>query len=55
MIGKSHKLALCHDDRWRVEDMLRVVWVHPVTRIARKKDDWPVWEGAQDGSQQERL
>src|SRR5689334_23838691 len=23
MIGKSHKLALCHSDRWRVEDMLR--------------------------------
>src|ERR1700737_3953204 len=22
MIGKSHKLALCHGDRWRVEDML---------------------------------
>ena len=23
MIGKSHKLALCHRDRWQVEDMLR--------------------------------
>ena len=23
MIGKSHKLALCHGDRWRVEDMLQ--------------------------------
>ena len=23
MIGKSYKLALCHRDRWRVEDMLR--------------------------------
>jgi hypothetical protein len=23
MIGKSHKLALCHRDRWRVEDMLK--------------------------------
>jgi hypothetical protein len=22
MIGKSHKLALCHRDRWQVEDML---------------------------------
>jgi hypothetical protein len=23
MIGKSHKLALCHGDRWRVQDMLK--------------------------------
>jgi hypothetical protein len=33
----------------------RVVWAHPVTRIAWEVDDWSVWEGTQDGSQQERL
>jgi hypothetical protein len=33
----------------------RVVWAHPVTRIAREDDDWSVREAAQDGSQQERF
>jgi hypothetical protein len=31
----------------------RVVWAHPVSRIAW--GDWSVWKAAQDGSQQERL
>ena len=29
----------------------RVVWAHPVTRIAWEDDDWSVWEAAQNGSQ----
>jgi len=29
----------------------RVVWAHPVTRIAWEDDDWPVGEAAHDGSQ----
>jgi hypothetical protein len=33
----------------------RVVWAHPVTRIAWEDDDWSAREAAQDGSQQERL
>ena len=29
----------------------RVVWAHPITRIAWEDDDWSVWEAPQDGSQ----
>jgi hypothetical protein len=29
----------------------RVVWAHPVTRIAWEEDDWSMWDAAQDGRQ----
>jgi hypothetical protein len=36
----------------RTGQLHRVVWAHPVTRIAwEDEDDWSVWEAAQDGSQ----
>jgi hypothetical protein len=35
----------------RTGAMHRVVWAHPVTRIAWEDDDWSVWEAAQNGSQ----
>ena len=34
----------------RTGQLHRVVWAHPVTRIAWDDDDWLVWEAAQDGS-----
>jgi hypothetical protein len=35
----------------RTGERHRVVWVHPVTRIAWEDDDWSVWEAAKNGSQ----
>ena len=29
----------------------RVVWAHPITRIAWEDDEWSVWEAVQNGSQ----
>src|SRR5208282_3898408 len=29
----------------------RVVWAHPITRIAWEDDEWSVWEAMQNGSQ----
>jgi hypothetical protein len=54
MIAKSHELGVA-PRRWRVQDMLRIVWVHPVPRMGWEDDDWSVWEAARDGNQQERL
>ena len=34
----------------RTGQLHRVVWAHPVTRIAWEDDDWLVWEAAHDGS-----
>ena len=35
----------------RTGAMHRVVWAHPLTRIAWEDDDWSVWEAAQNGSE----
>jgi hypothetical protein len=35
----------------RTGSVHRVVWAHPLTRIAWEDDDWSLWEAAQNGSQ----